>query len=244
MIGEGTRQLDLYDFFSIFIPGATLLLGLTPFLPTDSNPPAAVLIAVLIIGGVVLGRAIHATRLWAEEDAGVTSHRDRFISELITPDYITDDLADQFYNCCQEQFQELSLPENRSQLDRQKHGDDLNMLYSLIRSHIHIDARGRSRTFQAVLDFYGSIWIVSFFLVIIYAIYSTLKLFNALSGGVISYGSYLQTLGIHPTIIFSTALVALGGAYITFRGVRSDYRNIYIQYFISDFIVLQRQSEN
>lgn len=33
-------------------------------------------------------------------------------------------------------------------------------IYGLVRSYVHIDGRGRSRSFQAIYSFYRSIWIV------------------------------------------------------------------------------------
>lgn len=242
MIGEGTRQLDLYDFFSIFMPGATLLIGLLPFFPKEISLPTSAQIAIFVILGFVFGRGIHAIRLYAETDVGATSHREQFINEVINPTYITDDLADQFYNCCQEQFDDISLPGSRSSLNYNSHADDLNMLYSLIRSHIHIDARGRSRTFQAVLDFYGSIWIVSFILAYWYMGYAFFKVIG-IPNSIIGYTSYIGGLDIHFSIIYFAATFALAGAYRIFKDVRSDYRNYYIQYFLSDFVVLQKQSE-
>ncbi|WP_135302630.1 hypothetical protein [Haloarcula amylovorans] len=248
MIGEGTRQLDLYDFFSIFIPGASLLLGVVPLIPQSVHMPPAAIIAVLIVGGVVVGRGIHAARLWIEENAGAPSHRDEFIDEILNPCVLTDDLINQFYLACQDNFDNLALPNDRSDLNRQSHADDLDMLYSLVRSKIHMDARGRSRTFQAVLDFYGSIWIASSLLFSLYYSYATIDgLTNGWStgfGDVIGYQSYLSTYDIHYAVIAVFAVGVWGGAYYTFYRVRSDYREIYIQYFMSDFVILQNESGN
>lgn len=241
MIGEGTRQLDLYDFFSILVPGAGFLIGLVPFLPQDIPIPTSVLLGGLIIGGFIVGRWFHAVRMLIERDVIAVSHREHFTDQLVNPTEISEDLADQFYDCCQSHFDNLHLPDKRDELE--EHPNDLNTLYTTARSLIHMDSRGRSRTFQAVLDFYGSALLASGILSIVYVSYAIVDQFS-LNNDLVGYAPYLVELDFHPVIIFAGASLAFGSAYFTFKRVRGRYRTYFVQYLMSDFIILHNQTNN
>ncbi|WP_282347415.1 hypothetical protein [Haloferax volcanii] len=237
MLNAGTRRFDLYDFFSIFIPGAAVILGFLPFYPKDMPTPTGATIAIVIIGGFVVGRGIHAAALWAEQQAGAVTHRQIFRAELKSPSCLSPDLAREFYDDCLDAFEPEGLPEEWEQLDS-KHDDELDALYTLVRSYIHMDARGRSRTFQAVLDFYRSIWVGSFVVAAFFMGYALFSELGALNG-IVEYQTYYGSLGVPSSITFYGAVFIVGGAYGTFERVRSDYREFYIQYLFSDFVVLQ-----
>lgn len=238
MLNQGTRRFDLYDFFSIFIPGASAVIALFPFVPAGGSVPLSGVIGVVVVGGFVIGRGIHATALWVEGIANATTHRELFIDEVINPNCVSDELATQFYSACHSAFDTSELPKKRDDLG-DEHRANLEDLYTLVRSYVHIDGRGRSRTFQAVLDFYRSIWVASFMLALVYMFYGTLTASGILSPGIIRYQSYLGTLGIHYSFMFYGAVAVVGGAYGTFRRVRSDYREYFVQYLFSDFVVLE-----
>ena len=246
MLNAGTRRFDLYDFFSVFIPGAATILGLFPLAPQNIPVPAGAVVGIVVIGGFVVGRGVHATALWLEEQAGATTHRQCFIEELQNPSRVSADLATEFYGGSLKAFDVKGLPAHRTDLD-QSHEEQLRSLYTRARSYLHIDARGRSRTFQAVLDFYRSIWVSSAIVAGVYMLYALLLLLGAFApgvAGVAQYQSYLGTLDLPPGIIFYGAVFVIGGAYGTFERVRSDYRQFYIEYLFSDFVVLQAESTN
>jgi hypothetical protein len=244
MLTESTRQFDLYDFFSVLIPGAAFLIGVAPFLPNQAVSFSVPSVIVLIILGFVFGRFIHASGLLLERFFGATSNRDYFISELENPSSTSPSLVDEFYRCAQDAFPSVDIPDERSELKEKDFSDELEQLYVLVRSYIHMDARGRSRTFQAVLDFYRGIWVGSLFLVIIYVAYVVIVVLGWNSREIIGYQSYLGALDIHFAIIFFAAVFVLGGAYATFEQVRSDYRAYFVQYLFSDFVVLRDEIEN
>lgn len=239
MLTEGTRRFDLYDFFSILIPGAAFLIGLLPLFPSQTPIFSTATIAILIVAGFVIGRSIHAAALWLERFNDVTSHREQFANELVDAKFVSEDLVNRFYKHCLDSFDEISLPEDRTDLSQSDHCDNLETLYGLVRSYIHMDARGRSRTFQAVLDFYRSIWVASAVLSVIYVAFAALIGFGAPTGDAVGYISHLGELEIHYTIIFFGAVFVLGSAYATFKRVRSSYREFFIQYLMSDFVVLR-----
>lgn len=158
------------------------------------------------------------------------------------PNCLSEDLAEKFYNSCIEAFEPDDLPNKWCNL-QPKHEDELDALYTLVRSYVHMDARGRSRTFQAVLDFYRSIWVGSFMVAVLYMGYALLSELNALDG-IVNYQSYYGTLGLPSVITFYGAVLVIGSAYGAFERVRADYRNYYIQYLFSDFVVLQADDTN
>lgn len=235
MIGEGTKQFDLYDFFSVLLPGIAFILGMFPFLPHKTEVFSPGLIIPLLVGGFVVGRAIHATSLWIEQRAGAASHRAVFGNQFQNPTVVTPELVESFYTACCETFTEIDLPDSRAEAVE----DQLivDTLYGLVRSYVHIDARGRSRTFQAVYDFYRSMWIISLILTgcyVFYAVGTALRLFDNQAG----YLSYIGSLNITPGLIVFASLIVMAGSYLTFRRVRQNYREIYIQYLLTDFVVL------
>ena len=238
MLTEGTRQLDLYDFFSIFLPGGTLLIGLLPLAPATSITLSPGLLLFLLIPGFVVGRGVHAFGLWVGSVVGVQTHRQQFIDELVDPSIVTDEYSERFFSVCKDTFDGLTLPEEHTELDEEEHREILDDLYGLVRAYIHMDSRGRSRTFQAVLDFHRSMWIISVFLWAVYFLYSFLKAFRIFRGDV-TYISYISALNIHFVIIFGVSLLILGGAYMTFKRVIPSYRQYFIQYMMADFLILQ-----
>lgn len=265
MRGTAPRQFDLYDFFSVLLPGSALLLGLAPFLPRETDIGSLGAILPLLIGGFVVGRAIHSIAVTIENPPSETesergvirtlfiskplgwffgreyfddvTHRDRFISELKRPDVVDESLVDEFYQECRRVFPNLELPEDRSQLDDSEQVFDT--LYGLVRAYVHIDARGRSRTFQAIYAFYRSMWIVSFLLFLVYLVYGVLKVLG-LNPGIVDYTSFIGSLGVPDSLIVLGSLVVAYAGYLAFSEARTDYRRFFVQYLISDFVLLHR----
>lgn len=240
MLTEGPRQFDLYDFFSVFLPGLLLIIGLFPFLPSETSVFSTGAIIPLSVGGFVIGRGIHAFSIQIDSIFEVTTHREFFKQQIRNPTVVSYALADAFYHECREAFPEVNLPKDRRNIGLYSEIPDT--LYGLVRGYIHIDARGRSRTFQAVFDFYRSVWLVSLLLMIAYTSYG-IALEYDLSVTDFGYGSHLSTLGFPPLTFVIWGGILLGGSYLTFRQMRKSYRDLYIQYLISDFVVLTNSSE-
>lgn len=258
MIKEGTRRFDLYDFFSVLLPGAAFVIGLLPFLPQELPIFTPVMVAFLIIWGFVFGRALHVVGVAVDDFNGLTilgkdiytgsvstGHRDRFIKELLAPEYVTKHLATQFYAVSRNEFPELELPLYRRDLDQDENETDLKMLYGLVRSYIHMDSRGRSRTFQAVLDFYRTMMVTALLLAAIYfsyAIVSGIAPFSGTTLGVlVGYQSHLGAISPQPGAIAFVSIIFFIGPYFAFKKARPPYRGYYIQYLMSDFLILQNQ---
>lgn len=258
MLNEGTRRFDLYDFFSVLIPGGAFVIGLTPFAPKTLPVTSTGGILMLIVASFVAGRGLHAIGLLIErpfdEDSEVdikgivgvvggsiaTSHREYFVSEVIEPDDLSEGLVEEFYSRTLEHFPELSFPDDRSNLNHEDHADDLETLYSLVRSFIHLDSRGRSRTFQAVLDFQRTTMVTAFMLYVPYGLYGLVKIFAQVPGDLVGYQSYIGSLDLTGWLVFYGATFLLIAADMTFLEIRSNYRYYFIQYLMADFINLHQ----
>lgn len=240
MIGEGTRQFDLYDFFSIFIPGAAILLAFAPFLPRGTSLPTLGVLGLVLIGGFVVGRVVHATRIWIESAANLTTHRQFFIDEVDNPTSLDENLVKSFYKISISEFDHTNFP-TWDDVNKEDNEGQLNTLYTLTRSAVHIDSRGRSRTFQAIYDFYTSMLIGSSVVASLYIIYSLIQGFNILSTESVGFTPYIATLDIHwlPLVLLT------GTAYLIIffisRQMHGPYRSYFINYLMSDFIILHNE---
>ncbi|PHQ44249.1 hypothetical protein DJ68_19505, partial [Halorubrum sp. C3] len=172
MIEEGTRQFDLYDLVSVLIPGSTFTVGLAPLLPADTGTPSTAGLVILLLLGFVFGRGIHAVGIQLESHEAATSHREVFRKEIANTTNLSDDVVDRFYDTARDKFELDFLDTDRTQLDPDRDASDIDAIYDHVRSYIHIDARGRSRTFQAVLDFCRGMMVASAILSFIYLAYA------------------------------------------------------------------------
>ena len=80
-------KLDLYDFFSVLLPGVYFLITLLPLVPNSLPFGTGTVALILLVGGYVAGRALHTT---AESFDNSPSNRETF-AEAITSSYEADD---------------------------------------------------------------------------------------------------------------------------------------------------------
>ncbi|MEZ3116855.1 hypothetical protein RYH80_13145 [Halobaculum sp. MBLA0147] len=239
MIRGGLRRFDLYDFFSVFLPGATFIIGLFPFLPVDTEFGVSLVGATVVLGFVV-GRAVHGIAISFDNYWENKGHREEFLEQLAEPDVLPANVIDRFFDVCCEVYTDLDLCEDRT-TSVESDDDELEPLYTLVRSYIHMDSRGRSRTFQAVYAFYRSMWLVSLLLAFVYYVYSFARLLGVTTGAV-DYYTYASSLGI-PTAAIMGLSVSVGlFAYRVFRDAKTRHQRYYVQYLISDFITLYEAS--
>ncbi|EMA69158.1 hypothetical protein C461_03247 [Halorubrum aidingense JCM 13560] len=242
MIEEGTRQFDLYDLVSVLIPGSTFTVGLVPLLPADTGSLSTAALVVVLLLGFVFGRGIHALGIQVESHESATSHREVFRQEIANTSAMSEDVVDRFYTTARQKFDLDFLSTDRTQLDPIKDSTEIDTLYDHVRSYIHMDARGRSRTFQAVLDFCRGMMIASGILSFIYLTYAIALVTGFTESSWAPYVSYLGNYELRPALIAFGALFILAGAFITFEQIRSDYRTYYIEYLMTDYLVLERDS--
>lgn len=261
MIEEGVRQFDLYDVISILLPGGVFVLGIMPFLPNTTPMTSFAVLVILLLASFVLGRIIHAIGLFMENSLGSDSpilrnliyfrqqdvaatHRDVFVDEMHNPTRVSDGLVDSFYGEVTAVFPGLALPDARTALSKEEHADELETLYTLVRSAIHMDARGRSRTFQAILDFQRSTTVAIIFLMIVYFIYAVSLGLGHSFESIIGYTSFIDVLSVHWWVL---ALGAEGVFIITVETlweVREDYRRYFVQYVFADFVNLRAGADS
>ena len=108
-VGAGIKQFDLYDFFSVFLPGAALIVGVLPLFPSSVNLNPVLLLGSLLVGGFVLGRGVHAGAIRIENYAGTKTHRDQLTQELESADVLTSDMVNEFYDRCRRIFGDIAL---------------------------------------------------------------------------------------------------------------------------------------
>lgn len=266
-MASNIRRFDLYDFFSVLLPGTALLLGLVPFLPTETDLGSLGVVLPLITIGFVVGRAVHsiavsiekyheesphtsnsmrwslfhrcAETLFIRNEAKDVSHRRRFIREIQGEGDINDKMVKLYLRMCRDAFSGLEIPEDNSDLDP----SIAESIYELTRAHIHVDARGRSRTFQAVYAFYRSMWIISIFLAIVYAIYGLVVAFG-LDQDIVNYTSIIGVVGVSGSIVTLTSVALLTVAYYSFSAAKWNYQKYYVRYLLADFIVIQNNVWN
>lgn len=121
-----------------------------------------------------------------------------------------------------------------------------NSVYLIVRSLIHMDGRGRSRTFQSVYAFNRSMVLVTIILLIVY-----LSLMISIRFGIsipVGYNPYLHS-EILPEegfedpvfqILLSSMYIVAWGIISSFNRARKDFRKHFAQYLIADFIILSK----
>ncbi|ELZ07335.1 hypothetical protein C480_04746 [Natrialba aegyptia DSM 13077] len=81
-------------------------------------------------------------------------------------------------------------------------------------------------------------WIVSIGLFLIYALYSILSILN-IPSELVTYVSFIGTLNMNSAVLASTAFIIAVGSFKIFNSAKQNYQQYYIQYLISDFLILQ-----
>jgi len=225
-------QLDLYDFFSMLLPGTYLLIGLIPLLP-DSLPLGTIGSAVvLLVGGYVVGRAIHSAAERYDERNDIPSHRDDFIYELKTDELglMNSDSKDRFYQIASKEF-DLSTPTSRSNAS----DADLAALYVHVRSKLYQHGNVRSQSFQAIYAFYRSAHFATIIIVFCYLGYGIgdfLEVWTSIG----SYSTYIGKLDLPFPLFLLSAEIVLILSLVTLRDAKHDYRLYFIEYLFADYL--------
>lgn len=245
MSASGVRRFELYDFFSVLLPGIAFILGLYPLFPSDFSIGSASAILPLLAGGFVVGRAIHAAAVRIEDWSPNDSHRDLFAMEVRRPEMLNTETVEKFYKNCRSLFGEIGLPADRTNLT----GKATTSLYTAVRSYVHIDSRGRSRTFQAVSAFYRSMWFVSVAFSFIYIVYGIFPDTETIIAGIqlapvtMPYTTKIKAFEIPSAWFLIGSIILFTGSYTTFRDAKTTHRQYFVQYLITDFIVLYKSLE-
>lgn len=247
---QNIRRVNLYDFFSVLLPGLAFLFGIYPLFPRGfSLSPIGAALSSLVIG-FVIGRVIHtiATSLHQQFSGldyfDINTHRDEFIQEICDTNHLPEKVVDEFYRECRRTFVGIGLPYHRDYEDSEEDREILDTLYMCVRSYTHINSQGPSENFQAIYAFNRSMWLVMVSLFILYSAVLADILLRVFGVSVTEFGysailttvdiPVILTVGI--TVFFSGSLI-----HVFWIGV-IRYKKIYTSYIITDFIAL-RNSE-
>ncbi|WP_253737986.1 hypothetical protein [Halohasta salina] len=225
-------QLDLYDFFSVLLPGAYFLITLIPVVPTSLPFGTASTAAVLLVGGYVVGRALHTAAESYDKIFNVPSNRETFINAITDEDIdiLSDEMIDRFYGTAKADSG-LAMP-----YDRRTAGDkDLSALYVYVRSQLYQHGNVRSQSFQAIYAFYRSTYLATQLAVGCYLIYAIGQAVGYWSG-VGGYSTYIGGLDIQAGTILLSAEVLFVIGMLTLHDAKEDYRKYYIEYLIVDYL--------
>jgi hypothetical protein len=243
MLEQGIRQFELYDLFSVFVPGVALLFGLAPFLPEFVPFTSLQFLLPVLVGGFIAGRGVHAAAIRIERSAGRTSHRELFKKEVSDPELLQPKVVKRFCKESAEVFDEIGLEDLEDGLVPEPNDDDGETslgetVYILVRSYIHMDSRGRSRSFQAIYSFHRSMWIVMGSLGILYLLYGLADVAGVLTGAA-TFQTHLGALDFKPSLVITAAEIVFLTGYQVFSKARPEYQEYFVQYLIADFLVLE-----
>lgn len=236
------RTLDLYDFFSVLIPGVTFLLGFYPFYPEGIKFSSLAVIIPIALLGFVVGRGLHSAAVTIDRYFEKMSHRDLFIEELQNSNLLPESTHRAFYNRCYREYPELGLTGRiKGDVRNEKL---MTALYVALRSTVHMDGRGRSRTFQAIHSFHRSMHLVSVVLFMVYLYYAYLLDNYESTNSIFPYVAKIDSLGFTSNFIIISAIVVLVISRYTFKIAEKDFQRYYIQYLILDFILISKERDS
>lgn len=247
---QNIRRVNLYDFFSVLLPGLAFLLGTYPLLPIGFDLTSIGAALSLLVIGFVIGRVIHtiATSLhqWfsMSNKFNINTHRDEFIEELHEANHLPEKVVDEFHRKCRLTFPGIGLHYHRDYENNEEDHRILNTLYMCVRSYTHIGSQGPSENFQAIYAFHRSMWLVmiSLFLLYLGAGIDLLLRENDIVVTEFSYNAKLTVLDIPIALTIGVAILFSGSLiYVFWQGV-ARYKKVYTSYIITDFIAL-RSSE-
>lgn len=241
MVG-GLRRFDLYDFFSVFVPGTTFIIGLFPFLPKNADITAIGAIVPAIVAGYVVGRGFHSLAAWIDGLLGDT-HRTRFFEQLTKtePSDFTDRARRELLERCERQFGVVDASTDPETLDPNDTG--IQSMYTSVRSLIHIDGRGRSRTFQAVYAFHRSMWVIVVALGVLYVGYGLVRIHSSTSG-IVAFQSIVRGVDLDPFVLLLIVMTGLSVSFATFRRSKRTYRKHFVEYLVTDFLAITDREES
>lgn len=215
------------------------MIGLLPLLPTSVKLDPYGLALMILILGYVVGRGVHSAAESADNFFNNPNHRDVFISALGNPqdNPPVGKLLNKFYRTMSRDLSIEDIPKQRTEATP----DLLGMMYVQARSVVHMDGRGRAKTFQATFAFYRSIHFVMISLATIYVFYSFVHYYDAVPQG-IGFTTYLGALHMSPSMLAGLSELLAGISLFTFHDAKSDHRQYYIQYLIQEYLILKRDS--
>ena len=241
------RRINLYDFFSVLLPGLTFLFGIYPILPIGFTLNSLGAALSLLVIGFVIGRVVHtiATSLhqWlsASRFFNINTHREDFASVIQHSNYLPEKVIDEFHSKCRRTFLGIGLHYYRDYDNSEEDTEVLDTLYMCVRSYTHIGSQGPSENFQAIYAFHRSTWLVMAALFVVYltaGLDILLREFGLPLTG-FEYSAKISALNIPLALTVVIAILFSGiGIYVFLIGMLR-YKKIYVRYIVTDFLALR-----
>jgi hypothetical protein len=248
MPGSSTSlsRFGVYNFFSVLLPGVLFIFGLYPLFPKQVDATSIGILLPLLAIGFTIGQLFHIVSVGIERKLDIDGHRDILKTELCTPSHLSEDTIEKFLTVCAENADGITLygdgtetgTLDESTLDTAT----IDTLYVRVRAVVDFDGRGRTQTFQSIYSFCRSIYTVSVGLTLIYLFYGILLAadggISATEVGVLPYEPKIQLLHLSPIMVLGLALALTVSSMTTFRHARHEYQKFFIQYLITEFLLL------
>lgn len=112
---QTVRRINLYDFFSVLLPGLTFLFGIYPILPVSFTLTSLSAALSLLVIRFVIGRVIHTIatslhqRMSDSRYFNITTHREDFTLEIQDSSHLPERLVSRFYRECRRTFYGIGL---------------------------------------------------------------------------------------------------------------------------------------
>lgn len=266
MIQSSGPRLNLYNFFSVLLPGVTFVLGIFPFFPSGVELNVILGIIPLLAGGFVFGQAIHSLAVVWQSRTPRRTHREQFqellLGEAISKYKDIDETEDsqqiigerllrEFYDSCDRKFDGIELKKFQERNENSE--KELEDLYTLIRGVVHFDGRGRSRTFQAIYAFCRSMWVLSIILWAVYYVYALTRFWSVPSiiaeqPAVSTNTAFLYTPIVSeyvpsPAVVFILSTILFLSSHKMFRSATDEYKEYFTEYLISDFLLIEHEGK-
>jgi hypothetical protein len=245
---QAATRVDLYDFFSVLVPGLIFIVSLYPLssvnLNSVSNP--ILLLGLLLVFSYGLGRVLHAggSVFW---DVFGDSYEEKFIRVINDPSSVgmPSETVEKFLSVSRCKFPdtEFASEEDIRELTNE---NPPSTLYASIYSYLYLGPRTLSKTFRALFAFNRTMLFTSITLVILQLLYVGIEFAN-ISKVTFSPRTDTLTVTYHQTSgnvwISTIAVVVLVVSIPAFKYGIKKYNKAHIKYLIIDFMILQYQEE-
>lgn len=246
------RRINLYDFFSVLLPGLTFLFGIYPILPIGFTLNSLGAALSLLVIGFVIGRVVHTVatslhqKLSTSRYFNINTHREDFISMVQNSSYLPEKLIDEFHSECRRTFPGIGLHHYRKYGGDEEDSEILDTLYMCVRSYTHIGSQGPSENFQAIYAFHRSTWLVMLALFVLYLIAGFDILLRELGLPLTDFGYSTKISGLDVPLALTVVIAVFlsgSGIYIFLVGMLR-YKKIYVQYTVTDFLALRKSEKS
>ena len=236
------KKIDLYDFYSVLLPGLLFFIFLFPVYPSFvlaiSN--IVVVIGILLVVSYVIGRVLHASAADLREALGGSTYEEKFTEAMNNSEdgRFPRRTIDFFKTVCNRKFPHTEVFWG-GQMEVKE--DQLDALYTSIYSYLYFSPRSLSQTFRALFAFNRTMELVSVLLAIAYGGLLLGTVTNGFGSGIQLYQSVLMAspLNENKRVVLSIGAIIFLVLSILFEVSTRKYIDQHIRYLIIDVLILQ-----